>query len=272
MRRLLRRFTPYTVEHTYAGFPLKVRIADPLAGGWYDRDWGPLPEIDLLCRRGLEAGARVFDLGAHQGVVAMILARHVGPAGQVVAVEALPHNAAALRGNRELNGLNQLVVEEAAVADRPGVLEVCLDLNSRVKNSATDIGTIAVHAVTVDDLTRRYGPPDTLFIDIEGYECHALRGAAQTLSRAPACFVEVHLGCGLEQAGGSVPELCEFFPDALFDRVAWTLHDHTPRPVGTPRDCPHERFFLLATPRGRGAAAESPAGSSEVSRWNSCSV
>lgn len=185
MRRMLAGFTPYTAEHTYAAVRLKVRIADPLAQGWYDHDWGPLPEIDLLRHGALTPGARVFDLGAHQGIVALILAHHVGPSGQVVAVEALPHNARLAAVNRDLNGFAQVHVEAAAVADRPGELEIAMDLDAQVKHAATDIGTVRVPAVTVDQLAERHGPPDVLFIDVEGYECHVLRGAARTLDAGP---------------------------------------------------------------------------------------
>ena len=181
---MLANFTPYTAEHTYAGVGLKVRIADTLAQGWYDHDWGPLPEIDLLRQGALHPGARVLDLGAHQGVVAMILAHHVGPSGQVVAVEALPHNARMAEVNRDLNGFGQIRVEAAAVSDQPGELEISTGLNGQVRNAATDIGTTRVPAVTVDGLAERHGPPGVLFIDVEGYECHALRGAARTLEPA----------------------------------------------------------------------------------------
>jgi hypothetical protein len=37
-----------------------------------------------------------------------------------------------------------------------------------------------VVAYLVDDLSAQYGPRHVLFIDVEGYECEALAGAAQT--------------------------------------------------------------------------------------------
>ncbi len=246
MRRMLAGFTPYTAEHTYAAVRLKVRIADPLAQGWYDHDWGPLPEIDLLRHGALTPGARVFDLGAHQGIVALILAHHVGPSGQVVAVEALPHNARLAAVNRDLNGFAQVHVEAAAVADRPGELEIAMDLDAQVKHAATDIGTVRVPAVTVDQLAERHGPPDVLFIDVEGYECHVLRGAARTLERRPDCYVEVHGGCGLEQAGGSVEEIFRQLPAADYEFAAWTEAHPAPAAVAGPADCPPGRFMLVA--------------------------
>ena len=179
----------------------------------------------------------------------MILAHHTGPSGQVVAVEALPHNARMAAVNRDLNGCGSIWVEAAAVADRPGELEISTGLTAQVKNAATDIATIRVPAVTVDGLAERYGPPHVLFIDVEGYECHALRGAARTLERRPDCYVEVHGGCGLEQAGGSVAEVSRHLPAADYEFAAWTEDHPTPAAVGGPADCPPSRFFLIARRR-----------------------
>ena len=76
------RFKKKVVEHSYCGEKLRVSIEDGLGQGWYDRDWGMMREIGLLTRSRLKSGALVFDLGAHQGVVAMILARKVGQNGK----------------------------------------------------------------------------------------------------------------------------------------------------------------------------------------------
>lgn len=73
-RRGLRGFAPRTVCRDFGGVRLQVALADPLAAEWYDRDWPELPEASFLRRRSLRPGARVFDLGAHQGVAALHLA------------------------------------------------------------------------------------------------------------------------------------------------------------------------------------------------------
>src|SRR5271169_990693 len=83
------------VRHTYGGYELELELVDPMGAGWYDHDWPELPEITLLKRHRLRRGARVFDIGAHQCVVAMMLAKTVGPDGSVLAVEANPENCAA---------------------------------------------------------------------------------------------------------------------------------------------------------------------------------
>jgi len=82
LRRLIRRFSARVVTRTYGAGSLRVHVGDPLAEGWYDHDWDELPEIAALRQTRLRPGALVFDLGAHQGVVAMMLAREVGPAAK----------------------------------------------------------------------------------------------------------------------------------------------------------------------------------------------
>jgi hypothetical protein len=86
-----------------------------------------------------------------------------------------------------------------------------------------------------------------LFIDVEGYEVEALRGAVKTLATGPDCFVEVHVGAGLERFGGSVADLLRFFPKEQF-----TLHVHSEshrQPVllaSAPVELLKTRFFLTA--------------------------
>lgn len=206
VRRLMRRLTvarysAHDVRHIYGGLPLIIRIADPLAQGWYDHDTDAGTEITLLQRRGrLGPGARVFDLGAHQGVVALMLAGIVGPEGQVIAVEAVPHNARIATQNATANECRQLVVLHAAVGATDGSLWFEDRWNGAV-STRNGVG-IKVDAVTIDTLTGRYGAPAVLFIDVEGFELHALRGASHTLAEhRPDLFVEAHVAAGLERFG-----------------------------------------------------------------------
>src|SRR5215831_18416703 len=177
VRRLIRTFPARVVEHTYGSSRLRVYLADPLSQGWYDHDWGNLPEITALQESQLRPGARVFDVGAHQGVVAAILARVVGPTGQVVAVEANPHNCRAAVKNRELNGLPQIEVVQAAVSDKPGTLVFNKGLNGRIDDGSGAWGRLSVEAITIDRLADRFGLPNVVFIDVEGAEFLALAGA-----------------------------------------------------------------------------------------------
>src|SRR4051812_12754503 len=72
--RLINGYETRTVSHVYCGFPLQVSLEDRVAEEWYDSDWPGSRELSKLAPR---PGQVVFDLGAHQAVVALILARMV---------------------------------------------------------------------------------------------------------------------------------------------------------------------------------------------------
>lgn len=198
---LVAHYEPRQVEHVYGGTPLRLELADGLAEGWYDRDWAPLPELEMLKSNGLASGGLVFDIGAHHGVLALMLADVVGSDGRVVAVEAEPHNARAAERNRDLNDADNIVVLHAAGAAESGSVRFTEGLNGRVAPSGGRWGTVMVPAVTIDDLSKRYGPPACVVIDVEGFETSVLMGARQTIRDAQAMFlVEVHVGHGLDCA------------------------------------------------------------------------
>jgi FkbM family methyltransferase len=246
VRRMIAAYSPRVVRHTFGSGPLSVYLSDPLAQGWYDHDWSELPEITWLRRTRLRAGARVFDLGAHQGVVAMMLAREVGPTGQVVAVEANPHNAETASRNGRLNGMDALTIVQAAVSDRSGRLTFNQGLNGQLDDGTGAGGRILVNALTIDELAVRFGPPDVLFIDVEGCECRALAGASAVLLARPDVFVEVHVGCGLEKFGGSVADVCAFFPEEHYQLFGRAEQDADFRPLVPTDVLTRDRFFLLA--------------------------
>jgi FkbM family methyltransferase len=241
------RFEEKTVVHRYGGLELKLSIADPLALGWYDQDWVDVPGVKFLRRYKLAQGATVFNLGAHQGVVALLLAESTGPTGKVIAVEANPHNARMARRNRDQNGRSWITVEAAAVSDRSGRVRLNAALNGQVEQGRKSWGEIDVPAVTIDDLSRRHGTPHVLFIDVEGYEVHALRGAAQTLKARPDCFIEVHVGAGLEKFGGSVQSLRSHLHD--YDLFMSTDAQIEPVPFTEQHELTRSRFFLSAIAR-----------------------
>lgn len=202
MSRMLASYQHKRVRHNYGGFDLEVELIDPMGAGWYDHDWPELPEIALLKQHGLRPGARVFDIGAHQCVVAMMLSKTVGPQGFVLAVEASPENCDAGEQNRKLNEIDNCRILHAAGAAKSGSLIFNRGTNGQVDDGTGEWGQIEVEAYSVDDLANRFGAPDVLFIDVEGFECELLRGAQKTLDNRPDCFVEVHVKAGLEKFGG----------------------------------------------------------------------
>lgn len=239
-----------TVSHVYDGRTRKVLIADSLGEAWYDHDWPQLAEIKELKQARLKPGARVFDLGAHQSVVAMMLADAVGDTGQVVALEANAHNVAVSMTNRDLNSLSQLTIIHAAVADRDGTITFSERLNGFIADSDQSWGQVTVDSVTIDTLAARHGKPDVVFLDVEGAEVMALTGANQTLARGADFFIEVHVNAGLEKMGGSAARVLEFFPSERFSLLVKNEETEDFRPYQGPGDpLLKDRFFLLAIER-----------------------
>ena len=119
-------------------------------------------------------------------------------------------------------------------------------------NGQADDGTgawekISVPSVRVDELTRRYGPPDVLFVDVEGFESKVLRGAIDTLSRyRPDCFFEMHVGCGLEKFGGSVKSIAGSLEELGYDLWMSGPGPVTFVPFSEQSAVVEARFFLIA--------------------------
>lgn len=251
---MLRRFTPYRIQREFAGVPLSLWIADPLAKAWYERGYEPhaVPEMELLRTSRLCQGATVFDLGAHQAVHALMLGDAVGTGGRVIAVEADAHNVRVAERNRELNGAEQLTIVPAAVGDRVGTAWFTQNsANGAIVTRPNRSVHREVPMTTIDRLAHEHGLPHVIYLDVEGHECHAMRGASEVLRSLPDCFVEVHVGAGLEAAGGSVPELLGHFRNEQYRVLvapAVTRKRFVPiDSVGS--DFFESRFYLLALAR-----------------------
>lgn len=252
-RAQLLTFARRWVQRRHGGIELQIYISDPVAEQWYDRDVGQLEEIAFLTRHALRPGATVFDIGAHQGVVALILAHEVGPSGTVVALEASVRNCRIARRNARRNRAPQILVRHAAVAEASGSLLFSESFAGRVLDPSNPWGLVRTPAVTVDDLAREYGDPDVLFMDVEGYEAKALRGAVQTLQRRPDCLVEVHVR-DLQLYGDAVADVLLSFPVHAYALYAANETERTFRPLAEVPHVMRDRFFLIAQARRDGAA------------------
>jgi FkbM family methyltransferase len=233
------------VTHSYFGQRLTVCVADGLAEGYYGQDVPELERLKIMSGRKLRAGARVFDLGSHVGVRAMALARLVGPTGQVIGVEPNPHSYRSAVRNKGLNDLSQLEFLHAACSDHSGPVNFG---HGQVGEPRGWFFERIVDGLTIDALMERYGRPDNLFIDVEGFECQALDGAAATLATNPDVFLEVHVGEGLEKLGGSIERVTAHFPPDRYTLLASRPFEPFV-PFSPSLDFIHEYFFMLALSR-----------------------
>jgi FkbM family methyltransferase len=212
--REVAHFKGYLVRHEYCGFHLNVNISDSEGETWYDRDW-PMPlEIEVLTRNQLRHGAKCLNIGSHQGVLAMVLARLVGEYGRVLAVDPSPHNTSVMQANLDANGISNVAVLQAAISASNSPVSFGFRANDRVDPN----GPLVCRGITIDTLTQEFGTPDIVTVDVEGFELEALRGASKLLADGSNDWcIEVHAGMGLEDFGGSVAAVAESFSADRFD-------------------------------------------------------
>lgn len=144
------------------------------------------------CRKGM----LLFDIGAHFGVFSLTAAR-LG--GNAVAVDPSSISCNMIARQARLNGCtDEIRILQAAVSDAAGAIGMlssgvftagyCKVATGRRPSELTE-----TRAVTVDDLSRQFGRPTHVKIDVEGYEAAVLRGATSTLREfAPLLFLELH--------------------------------------------------------------------------------
>ena len=160
--------------------------------------------VAAFLRDRVRPGAVCVDVGANVGVYVLQFAHWSGETGRVIAFEPNPAARVTLQRHITLNGLaGRVTVVAAAVSDEAGEAVLYAsgaDGRSRLAEPnielARGVTPIGVPVVTLDEhcmMTRIR--PDWLFIDIEGFEIAALRGARaliRALGSALGIVVEMH--------------------------------------------------------------------------------
>lgn len=147
----------------------------------------------------------VFDVGANIGEISLLFSRFVGTKGRVYAFEASKSVFEKLTKICQLAGCTQIVLNDKAVADQEGMLQLYVyDEKHSGWNSLADRPLFKygidvkpthieeVEAVTIDGYCQRnnISQIDLLKIDVEGAEYQCLLGARRMLeSKSIRCCV-----------------------------------------------------------------------------------
>jgi FkbM family methyltransferase len=155
------------------------------------------PRVAGAIQQLVRPGFVCADVGAHVGYMTLLMARLAGDAGRVVALEALPENAALLRRHVELNQLaGRVQVENVAVSDADLPAITLHRGPSSFESSAvssTPFGQFTVPARTLDQAFASADRLDFVKMDIEGAEALAMRGMRRVLrALRPTVLLEVH--------------------------------------------------------------------------------
>jgi FkbM family methyltransferase len=159
------------------------------------------PDVVRAVQRFVGPGLHCIDVGANVGAVTLSMAKRVGPAGRVLAVEPGPPYVERLRDNIAANpALEQRVtIEAAGLSDAEGTLlwkpDPAHPYNAGMSaaHPSPMPGELPVRVTTMDALVVRQGweRVDFVKIDVEGMELEVLRGARETLgTRRPVVLFE----------------------------------------------------------------------------------
>jgi FkbM family methyltransferase len=173
--------------------------------------------VAAFLREHVAPGATCVNVGANVGVYVLQFANWSAPNGRVIAFEPNPSAARVLRRHVSMNGLSDRVeIVQEAVAGQPGTAEMHVAgaagmgrLGSANPALEGSVDVLHVPVTTLDEFIGRHGlEPDWLFIDIEGFEWHAIAGAEQLIRRAMprlGIVVELHPNAWRD-AGSSLDE------------------------------------------------------------------
>jgi FkbM family methyltransferase len=168
---------------------------------------------ELLARsQGLH---RFLDVGAFHGLFALAFCQR--PGARAVAVEPSPLAWDVLESNVRRNPGAVVTPVRAAVGASPGTLTMRYSWHHLEASPAGDEAPDAVQIPlrTLDDLCAELDfHPDSIKVDVEGYEMAVLQGARRILREdRPVLFLEVHphrlgqLGTSMEEISSLLAEL-----------------------------------------------------------------
>ena len=189
-------------ELIYGNYRIPCDLEETLQRQFYLFGTYFLEQTLLECWQKLAREARiVFDVGANAGIYSLA-ALSSNPGAIVYAFEPTPEIAARLRSAVELNGLEQLNVEEAAVMAEPGYAAL---IRCRGADGANDGMNFVqkesergerVRTESLDTFcrARAIDKIDLMKIDVQGQEASVLRGATDLLKegRIGAILLELN--------------------------------------------------------------------------------
>ena len=155
-------------------------------------------------------GFVVADVGANIGYFTLQFSRLVGTAGSVYAFEPFPPNLKLLAENLRINGCQNVVVVDAAVADHAGTAALYVSGQSagdhRLARAEEHRETILVRSVGLAKYFGELGVfPDFLKLDIQGSEGRALHGLADLIANTDKIALLIEFCPALLRRAGDNP-------------------------------------------------------------------
>lgn len=144
-------------------------------------------------------GATVFDIGANIGQYALRFSELVGPEGKVICCEPDYKNYSFLQFNARINYCKNILPLNIGMGEKDGKATFFRDTETGGRMGsfkkeyvrANHKGfTDEVDILTYDSLANKYGTPDFVKVDVEGFEAEVTRGIID-FSHPTAFLIEV---------------------------------------------------------------------------------
>jgi FkbM family methyltransferase len=176
----LLRAGPVDVRYQGASFRFHHQASATERGALFNPGYN-LEELDFL-RAKTPVGGVFVDVGANVGTYAMVLARHVGAGGRVIAIEPHPVTHARLAFNRAASGFTQVALVAAAAGASDGELMIETDGDnlgaSHIVSGQGSGNSLRVRSLRLQRILddAAIAQVDALKIDVEGFEDRVLTG------------------------------------------------------------------------------------------------
>jgi FkbM family methyltransferase len=153
-------------------------------------------EVISFLRSHIKHGMTIFDIGAHEGYLTLLMAKLVGPEGIVIAFEPGQYAFGQLVANTKLNDYINVVTQQIALSDNDGY-EMYYEAVSEQKSvynslecvdvpwaSPSDFVTREIIVSRLDSLMveERWPFPNLIKMDVEGAEMKVIDGMHDVLN------------------------------------------------------------------------------------------
>ncbi len=205
------------IRGKYHGFKMRLGLSE-----WGERQTYFLGryfdlQTQLFLRHLVQPGETLIDVGGNIGMISLLGSSLVGDAGRVITFEPNPDAQARIQELIDDNGIKNMTLHRVGLGDAAGQFTLS------VITDHLGMGTLAevepehkkfvskTHRVEVrrgDELIGADVPgPATMKLDIEGFECRAIRGLMGTIRRLRPAIVTEMSEHHLRRAGASCAEM-----------------------------------------------------------------